>query len=117
MLSAGDVDSHHPRQTYQILCSRVRHDGDSQLAVPAGHYPTVLQYKRASLAPENTGDLLHRHVAGRSLDAGAERKHLALARSLQVTVKPLIEAEPTEYGVLARCQWCELHVQRTSSRH
>src|SRR5262245_8221299 len=117
MLSLGNVDSHHTRQTYQIACSRVRYDGARQLTAPSGNYPAVLQYKRATLAPENTGDVLHRHLSGRSLDAGAERKHMAVARSLQVAVELLIEAEPIECGVLVRCLCGELHFEVTGSCH
>ena len=62
-------------------------------------------------------DVLHRRVAGRSLDAGAERQHLAFARRLQIAVKLLVDGEPAERGVFAGRQRCELHVERTGRSH
>src|SRR5512144_29956 len=117
MLPVGNVDAHRTRQTYQALCSGVRHNGDGQLAVPAGNEAAVLQHKRSLPAPEGTCDVLHRHVAGRSLDAGAVGEHLPLARSLKVAVKRFVEAKPTEYSVLVRGLWCELYLERTSGSH
>src|SRR5258706_10367199 len=117
MLSIGVVDAHRTRQPYKLVCSRVRHDSDDQLAVPASHRAAVLQNEGALPALESAGDLLHRHVPGRVLDAGAERKHLALARRLQVPVKLLVEGEPAKYRVLAWRLWYELHIERTGSNH
>src|SRR5258706_5844370 len=117
MLSIGVVDAHRTRQPYKLVCSRVRHDSDDQLAVPASHRAAVLQNEGALPALESAGDLLHRHVSGRALDAGAERKHLALARRLQVSVKLLVEGEPAKYRVLAWRLWHELQIERTGSNH
>src|SRR5689334_15764940 len=89
VLAIRDLDRHFAREPHQLFRTRVRHDGDRQSRLAAGHGAAVLEHEGAAPAVQRAADPFECDIAGRALHLSAGGQHLALAGRFEIAMELL----------------------------
>src|SRR6266550_2756038 len=89
VLAIDDVDRHFAGKPNKLAGAGVRHYSNRKLRGAAVHGAAVLQRKGAAATFQLPINSLHRYVSGRAFDFRADRQHLSLAGTFELTVELL----------------------------
>src|SRR5258706_9484541 len=100
MFPVDDVDHHLAGKPNERTRTGIWYDSDAELQRTARHRATVLQREGALVTLQRSDDSLHCNVTSRVFDVRPGGQHQALAGSVEIAVKLLIEGHPS-YGCVS----------------